>query len=324
MKSGSSPKHTADSAKARIVTIDAGQHGQRLDNFLLNRLRGVPKSHVYRLLRSGQVRVNSGRKKPHYRLQDGDRVRIPPVRVTAKSDPVIPDSLVRQLENAILLDNVHVLVVNKPAGIPVHGGSGYAFGVIDILRQSRPGQPLELVHRLDRETSGCLLLAKSRISLNACHAAFRDQHDSTVAKHYLALVQGHWPGQQTVDIGIEKVIRSGERMMQTAGDGARAVSHFACRQQFDHNGLQASLMHVQIETGRTHQIRVHARHQNHPLAGDEKYGDKAFNSQMKALGLNRLFLHASRLQLDLPDIGRIDAEAALPEELQDVLDALGK
>ncbi len=322
MKSGSSPKHTADSGKARIVTIDANQHGQRLDNFLLAILKGVPKSHVYRLLRSGQVRVNSGRKKPHYRLKDGDRVRIPPVRVAEKTAPSIAGKLVAQLENSILLDNEHVLVVNKPAGIPVHGGSGYAFGVIDILRQSRPEQPLELAHRLDRETSGCLLLAKSRVSLNACHAAFREQHDSAVAKHYLALVKGHWPGQQTIGIGIEKVVRSGERMMQASEDGARAVSHFECQQQFEHDGLQASLMRVQIETGRTHQIRAHARYQGHPLAGDEKYGDKTFNNQMKALGLNRLFLHASRLQLDLPGTGRIEAEAALPEELLNVLNVL--
>ena len=319
MKSGSSPNHTANSGKARIVTIDANQHGQRLDNFLLTMLKGVPKSHVYRLLRSGQVRVNSGRKKPHYRLKDGDRVRIPPVRVTEKTTPVIADKLVAQLEHSILLDNEHVMVVNKPAGIPVHGGSGYAFGVIDILRQSRPDQPLELVHRLDRETSGCLLLAKSRISLNACHAAFREQHDSVVAKHYLALVRGHWPDQQTVDIGIEKVVRSGERMMQAADNGARAVSHFECQQQFEYDDIQASLMRVQIETGRTHQIRVHARHQNHPLAGDEKYGDKTFNAQMKSLGLNRLFLHASKLQLTLPNIGNIKAEAEMPKELQDVI-----
>lgn len=323
MKSPSCPcsaGNPPNGRQARTVTIDAGQHGQRIDNYLLNVLKGVPKSHVYRLLRSGQVRVNSGRKKPHYRLKSGDRVRIPPVKTTEKTEAMIPDSLL-QLEHSILLENEHVLVLDKPAGIPVHSGSGHAFGVIDILRRCRPGQTIELVHRLDRETSGCLLLAKSRIALNACHHALREQHDR-VTKQYLALVQGCWPGTATVTAGIEKVIRSGERMMQTTTDGARAVSHFTCLQTFGASTVQASLMQVQIETGRTHQIRVHARHQGHPLAGDDKYGHRDFNADMKKLGLKRLFLHASHLRLSLPGIGEIDSRAPLAEDLQQVLHRL--
>jgi 23S rRNA pseudouridine955/2504/2580 synthase len=308
--------------KASIVTIAADQGGQRIDNFLLNKLKGVPKSHVYRLLRSGQVRVNSGRKKPHYRLQAGDNVRIPPVRTSQRTTPVVPDAQIDRLRDTVLFENEHVLVINKPSGIPVHSGSGYAYGVIDVLRQAEPDATLELVHRLDRETSGCLLLAKSRVSLNLCHTALREQHADSIGKYYLALVAGHWPGSETVAMGIEKVVRSGERMMQTSVDGAAAVSHFECQQSFSHEAIEASLMRVKIDTGRTHQIRVHARYKNHPLAGDQKYGDKSFNAGLKSLGLNRLFLHAAKLELNLPGIGDISTQAALPDDLQNCLDAL--
>lgn len=312
--------------KASLLTISTEQSGQRIDNFLLTRLKGVPKSHVYRLLRSGQVRVNSGRKKPHYRLQAGDKVRMPPVRTSQRPAASIPDALKNNLQNAILFENAHLLVIDKPAGLPVHSGSGYQYGVIDVLRQARPQQQLELVHRLDRETSGCLLLAKSRQALQRCHAAFRDEHANAVGKHYLTLVMGNWPGIDTVDIGIEKVTRSGERMMQSSEQGASAISHFECQQhlQTTHNGepLQASLMRVRIETGRTHQIRVHARYKNHPIACDSKYGDKHFNSLMKQAGLNRLFLHASKLELDLNELGAIAVASPLPQELQHCIDTL--
>lgn len=307
-----------DTPKVEIVSVSQDVAGQRLDNFLFNRLKGVPKGHVYRLLRSGQVRVNKGRKKAHYRLAAGDEVRIPPVRFKQKQQARVPEKLIEQLEASVLHEDEHVLVINKPSGIPVHAGSGYHYGVIDGFRNSRPDASLELVHRLDRETSGCLLLAKSRQSLNLCHQAFRNEHD--IRKAYLALVMNHWQGTQTVDAAIAKVVRSGERMMQVSHDGQRAVSHFECNRLFDQP--QASLMSVDIETGRTHQIRVHAREQGHPLAGDTKYGDRDFNSKMKTLGLNRLFLHAEALQLELPGLHNIDVSAPLPRELEEVLRAM--
>ncbi len=316
--------HQSDSGnrggQASIVTIDATRHGQRLDNFLMNQLRGVPRSHVYRLLRSGQVRVNSGRKKPHYRLKNGDRVRIPPVRIAEKTTVALKPETLHLLDHRILFDSPEVLVVDKPGGLPVHAGSGCAWGIIDILRQRWPGQSFELVHRLDRETSGCLLLARTRAALNTCHTVFREQH-STLAKHYIALVRGHWAGSETVVTGIEKVLRGGERMIQVAAEGARAISHFECERLLEHNGMQASLMRIRIDTGRTHQIRVHAQHRQHPLAGDGKYGDREFNQTMKTLGLKRLFLHASKLSLQLPGIGHIHAEAPLPEDLRAVADS---
>ena len=317
----SKPRQTDNAPRACTVTIDANQHGQRLDNFLMNRLKGVPRGHIYRLLRSGQVRVNSGRKKAHYRLKNGDQVRIPPVRTPSRSETTLPEDRLLQLDQRIVFDNEHLLVLDKPGGIPVHAGSGYRWGIIDLLRQRWPDQHFELVHRLDRETSGCLLVAKSRIALNACHTAFREQHDH-VAKHYIALVQGHWHGSETIDIGIKKVVRSGERMMQASTSGARARSHFECRQIIDHGDVQASVMHIKIDTGRTHQIRVHAGHRQHPLAGDSKYGDKSFNATMRQYGLKRLFLHASSLQLQLPGIGRIQARAPLAEDLREVMERL--
>jgi 23S rRNA pseudouridine955/2504/2580 synthase len=305
--------------KVRVISITEDQSGQRLDNFLMARLKGVPRGHVYRLLRSGQVRVNSGRKKAHYRLQAGDDVRIPPVTTKTTQQVTVPDSLQQSLEASIVLEDEHVIVLNKPSGVPVHAGSGYRYGVIDSLRASRPNATLELVHRLDRETSGCLLLAKSRKSLAQCHAAFRNEH--AIDKQYLALVDGHWPGSTTVDARLDKVVRSGERMMQVSDAGQRAVSHFECQQAFG-QPMTCSLMRIVIETGRTHQIRVHAAHHDHAIAGDNKYGDKGFNAACKSIGLNRLFLHAERLELELPELGTISASAPLPAELQTVINAL--
>jgi 23S rRNA pseudouridine955/2504/2580 synthase len=300
----------------RIASIDQHHDGQRLDNFLLLQLKGVPRSHVYRLLRSGQVRVNRGRKKPDYKLQLGDEVRIPPVRMTTSENVHVPDNLCAQLEAALLYEDDDLLAINKPAGIPVHAGSGIHFGVIEALKQLRPDSFIELVHRLDRDTSGCLLLAKNRNSLTALHRLLRREDSTSIGKHYLALVQGRWPGRMTVDAPLEKIQRSGEHRVEVMASGAHAISHFEALKLY----ADASLMQVRIETGRTHQIRVHATHAGHPIAGDARYGDDDFNRDLRHRGLKRLFLHASRLSLPLATPLLI--EAPLPAELQGVLDAM--
>lgn len=302
-------------AKVRMTLIDQNNHGQRIDNYLLTQLKGVPRSHIYRLLRSGQVRVNKGRIKPPYRLQTGDEVRIPPVRMSENNEVSVPDAVIRLLAEAVLFENDDLLIINKPSGLAVHSGSGVQYGVAEAYKQSHPDVFIELVHRLDRDTSGCLLLAKNRASLNAMHSMMREAHG--IDKQYLALVAGHWPNQTTVDARLEKIQRSGEHMVEVRDSGAAARSHFEARTLY----RDASLMAVQLETGRTHQIRVHASHCGHPLAGDTKYGNDTFNKQMKALGLKRLFLHACRLTLKI-NKQNIDVEAPLPTELQNLLEKL--
>ena len=302
-----------------MIEISDDQAQQRLDNFLLNQLKGVPKSHIYRLLRSGQVRVNRGRKKPGYRIQAGDLVRIPPVRVARREAPEIPDAVLALLENAVLFENRDVLVLNKPAGLAVHGGSELGFGLIEAARQLYPDQFLELVHRLDRETSGCLVLAKNRESLNRLHSALREGHAETgaprVEKTYLALLAGLWQhGSRTVTMPLHKRRRGGEHRVEISEDGQRAVSHFKLVQHYRH----ASLMEVRIDTGRTHQIRVHAAGLGHPVAGDSKYGDAGFNREMKQLGLQRLFLHATHIVLPLGE--GVSVHAPLGDDLSRVLD----
>ncbi len=302
-----------------MVEISSDQAGQRLDNYLLTKLKGVPKSHVYRLLRSGQVRVNKGRKKPSYRIQPGDSIRIPPVRTAERQPAVIPDAVLTLLENARLFENSDILVLNKPAGIAVHGGSELKFGIIEAIRKNHPDQFFELVHRLDRETSGCLVLAKNRATLNTLHRALRnedqDEHAPRIEKTYLALLAGLWQqGDKTIDLPLRKVRRGGEHMVEISDDGQQAISHFKLVQHY-HN---ASLMQIQIDTGRTHQIRVHAAASGHAVAGDSKYGDTAFNKAMKKLGLQRLFLHANHIVLPLGE--GISVHAPLSEDLSQLLD----
>ena len=306
----------------KMVEISSDQAGQRLDNYLLTKLKGVPKSHVYRLLRSGQVRVNKGRKKPSYRIQPGDSVRIPPVRTADPHEAVIPDSVLTLLENARLFENNDILVLNKPAGIAVHGGSELKFGIIEAIRQTHPDQFFELVHRLDRETSGCLVLAKNRTTLNTLHQALRNEaqheHLPRVEKTYLALLAGLWQqGDKTIELPLRKIRRSGEHRVEVSDDGQQAISHFKLVQHY-HN---ASLMQIQIETGRTHHIRVHAAASGHAVAGDSKYGDAAFNKEMKKLGLQRLFLHASHIVLPLGE--GLSVHAPLSEDLSQLLDNPG-
>ena len=307
------------SNSVKLVEISPDQAEQRLDNFLLTQLKGVPKSHIYRLLRSGQVRVNKGRKKPGYRLQPGDVIRIPPVRVASRDDAAIPDPVLTLLKNSVLFENHDILVLNKPAGLAVHGGSDLKFGIIEALRKLYPDQFLELVHRLDRETSGCLVLARNRQTLNILHQALREEHfdaDSPrLKKTYLTLLAGQWQlGDRTVELPMQKVRRSGEHRVEIDDKGQRAISHFKLIQHY----RDASLMQVQIDTGRTHQIRVHAAACGHPVAGDRKYGDADFNREMKKLGLERLFLHASHIELPLGE--GLSIHAPLSEELSQLLD----
>jgi 23S rRNA pseudouridine955/2504/2580 synthase len=301
------------------VEIAEEMAGQRLDNFLVTRLKGVPKSHVYRLLRKGEVRVNKGRAKPDYRLLAGDVVRLPPVR---RPEPEQGSARGRaaglRLENCILHEDDRLIVLDKPSGIAVHGGSGLSHGVIEALRAARPDAPyLELVHRLDRETSGCLLVAKRRSTLRALHELLRN---GRVEKRYLALVRGHWDlGQVKLEDRLRKTVRGGERVVTVDESGKEAASIFRPVEI----GTMASLLEVRIMTGRTHQIRVQAAEAGHPLAGDERYGDREFNRQMKTLGLDRMFLHAASVGWEDPAGGDWRLYSApLPEDLRAVLSRL--
>ncbi|WP_455198433.1 23S rRNA pseudouridine(955/2504/2580) synthase RluC [Kaarinaea lacus] len=289
--------------KVQIIQIDEDRAGQRIDNFLLNRLKGVPKSRIYRLLRKGEVRVNKGRIKASYRLEAGDEVRIPPVRQGEPAKTREPGANVLSLiENSILAEEKGFLVLNKPSGIAVHGGSGLNYGVIEALRKLRPDAPyLELAHRLDRETSGILIIAKKRSVLRELHGLLRGEAGG-MEKRYLALVQGQWQGgERRVDAPLLKnTLRSGERVVTVSQEGKTALSLFRPVTIYGHAGDNgASLVEVDLKTGRTHQIRVHAAFIGHPIAGDEKYGDADFNRAMKEKGLRRLFLHAQTVEFSL-------------------------
>ena len=308
--------------KASQHTVSEAQAGQRIDNFLLKHLKGVPKSHIYRLLRSGQVRVNSGRKKPHYKLQADDILRLPPVRISEEQGSQVPDSVMQTLKDAIIFENEGIIAINKPSGIAVHKGSGLRFGVIEAFRQIAPEQTLELVHRLDRETSGCLLLAKNRQILALLHELLRHEKTVHIEKTYIALLDGRWPyGSKTIDMGISKIKRGGEHLMQADESGDRAISHFEPLEIVElDNTKQCSLMKITIETGRTHQIRVHAQHSGFPIIGDSKYGNKTTNRYFRELGLKRMFLHAKQLYLPLAD--PITINAPLSDELELLLNNL--
>jgi 23S rRNA pseudouridine955/2504/2580 synthase len=304
----------------RHLEITAAHAGQRLDNFLLRELKGAPKSLIYRIVRKGEVRLNGGRVQPERRLQAGDVLRIPPVRLGEREErPLrVPPGLAERLRAAVLYEDRELLVLDKPTGLAVHKGSGLDYGVIELLRALRPEEPfLELAHRLDRETSGCLALAKTPAALRWIQDALRA---GRVEKRYLALVRGYWNhGPREVDQPLRRnVLRGGERMVEVLDDGKPA------RTQFRPVSLHqpASLLEASIATGRTHQIRVHAAHVGHPLAGDEKYGDADFNRLMaEQFGLRRLFLHAHSLNLPLG--GRdIAVSAPLDAELKAVMDRL--
>lgn len=302
------------------VTVDERGAGQRLDNFLGRILKDVPRTHIFRVIRKGEVRINGKRAKPEARLQANDIVRVPPVRTGDRAPPRrASGALVESVTRAIVHEDPQLLVIDKPAGVAVHGGSGVSFGVIEALRAARPDENLELVHRLDRDTSGLLLVARKPAALRTLHALMRE---GTVEKKYLALVKGKWElGKKRIDVPLRTDIRvGGERTVKADASGKEAVSVFRPVQFF---GKKASLVEVSLETGRTHQIRVHAAHAGYPLAGDEKYGEEEFNERMKALGLERMFLHAHQVSFVWPESGvEFSASAPLPAELAAVIDAL--
>ena len=308
-------------AQARTVRIAEDREGQRLDNFLLGYLKGAPRSLIYKIVRSGQVRVNGGRVKADRRLEGGDEVRIPPVRLDEPAEKGTPaKGLLEAMEASIVFEDARLLAINKPSGVASHGGSGISFGVIETLRALRPHDGLELVHRLDRDTSGLLVLAKKRSALTELQALMREE--GGIAKRYLALLFGRLPnGTMTVDAPLHIGLRQGgERHVQVNPAGKPSLSHFKA---LERRGGQ-SYCEVRIETGRTHQIRVHAQHIGHPIAGDDKYGDPAANKRLREqVGLKRMFLHASTLEFAL-DGGRApySLNAPLAPELIDVLDRL--
>ncbi|GAB2517188.1 RluA family pseudouridine synthase [Lysobacter humi (ex Lee et al. 2017)] len=306
---------------ARTVRVPDDRDGQRLDNFLLGQLKGAPRSLVYKLVRSGQVRVNGGRAKAERKLEAGDEVRIPPVRLQeegAKAPPA--KGLLEALDAAIVFEDARLLALNKPSGVASHGGSGISYGAIEALRALRPGQPLELVHRLDRDTSGLLVVAKKRSALTELQALMREE--GGIAKRYLALLVGRMPdGTMSVDAPLHVGLRQGgERHVQVNAAGKPSLSHIRVLERRGGH----SYCEVRIETGRTHQIRVHSSHIGHAVAGDDKYGAPEVNRRLREqVGLKRLFLHASTLEFAL-DGGRAPylLNAPLAPELVDVLDRL--
>lgn len=312
-----------NNTSVKLVTIAADEAGQRIDNFLRNQLKGVPKSMIYRIVRKGEVRVNKKRIKPEYKLQPGDEVRIPPVRIAERDEAPVSAKLdkVAALNDCIIFEDDHLLVLNKPSGTAVHGGSGLSFGVIEGLRALRPeARFLELVHRLDRETSGVLLVAKKRSALRALHEQLRMKG---MQKDYLALVRGQWQSHCKVVQAplLKNILQSGERIVRVNVEGKPSETRFKVEERFEH----ATLVKASPVTGRTHQIRVHALHAGHPIAFDDRYGDRDFDAELKGTGLDRLFLHAAALRFDHPNTGEtMRVEAPMDKKLRHCLDVLRK
>ena len=315
--------HNPVAPSVQQVTVDEDSAGQRLDNFLMRILKGVPKTHVYRIIRSGEVRINRGRVSADTRLELGDVVRLPPVRVSEKPAEKEAASVPAR-EFPVLFEDEWVLAIDKPAGVAVHGGSGVNFGVIEQLRRARPqAKFIELVHRLDRETSGILLLAKKRAALTRLQDQFRERE---TGKTYLALALGHWPARlKVLDAPLHKyLLPDGERRVKVVGkddpDGMRSVTLVKVRQRIpvalSEQVTEMSLLEVTIKTGRTHQIRVHLASSGHPIAGDDKYGQFDSNRLLQGHQLRRMFLHAWRLQFNHPQTGeRLELQCPLPPEL---------
>jgi 23S rRNA pseudouridine955/2504/2580 synthase len=306
----------------RYVEVDPEYEGQRIDNYLLNHLKGVPKTHIYRILRKGEVRVNKKRAQPSYRVQAGDLIRIPPVKVAApteKSAP--PPKLMDLLASRILYEDKYLLIINKPSGIAVHGGSGVKLGLVEALRSMYPKLPhLELAHRLDADTSGCLVLAKKRGILKEMHDLFRE---GKVTKIYLALTRGHWTkAELRVEVPLFKnQLAGGERIVKVHPEGKPSLTVFTPIETY----ANATLVEADLYTGRTHQIRVHTQYRKHSIAGDEKYGDKEFNKDMRQLGLKRLFLHSHKVEFYLASQElKVSVTAPLDDDLKEHLDKLHK
>ena len=321
---------SAGRTAVRKELIGAEDAGVRVDKVLARFLPGVPRTRIFRLLRQGEVRLNGKRVSGEVRVAEGDVLRVPPVRLEAPAtragdSPRVSTRLAEQVQQAILHQDERLLVVNKPAGIAVHGGSGVSAGVIEALRSARPDETLELVHRLDRDTSGCLLIARRRSTLRSLHALLREDsagESEGFDKRYLVLVRGKWElGRKRIEAPLRTDTRvGGERTVKVDASGKEAASEFRAVQFF---GNLATLLEVRLFTGRTHQIRVHAAYTGHPVAGDEKYGDRDFNRQLQAFGLKRLFLHAHSISFEDPDgRGLVSVSAPLPQELHQVVDAL--
>ncbi|MCG7371094.1 23S rRNA pseudouridine(955/2504/2580) synthase RluC [Pseudomonas luteola] len=302
---------TSSNNGVQLFEVSSELAGQRIDNYLRTLLKGAPKTFIYRILRKGEVRVNKGRIKPDYRLQAGDIVRVPPMRLPEKDEPApVSQALAELMEAAIVYEDKTLIVINKPAGIAVHGGSGVSLGVIEVFRQIRPdAKDLELVHRLDRDTSGLLMIAKRRSMLRHLHEALRGDG---VDKRYHALVRGHWPAakKQIRAPLMKNNLRSGERMVEVNVEGKDALTEFRVLRRY---GDFATLVEAKPVTGRTHQIRVHAKHAGHSIAGDPKYGDEAFSREIRDLGGKRLFLHAASLNVPLPDGETLQLTAPVDE-----------
>ncbi|MFT5781298.1 MAG: 23S rRNA pseudouridine955/2504/2580 synthase [Pseudomonas sp.] len=311
---------TSPITAVQLLEVAPELAGQRIDNFLRTHLKGVPKTLIYRILRKGEVRVNKGRIKPEYKLQAGDIIRVPPLRLAERDEPVpLAKGLLDRLEAAIVYEDKALIVLNKPAGIAVHGGSGLNYGVIEAFRQLRPDtKELELVHRLDRDTSGLLMIAKKRSMLRHLHAALRGDG---IDKRYMALVRGNWPAakKQVNAPLLKNTLRSGERMVEVNEEGKEALTIFKVLRRF---GEFATLVEAKPITGRTHQIRVHALHAGHGIAGDDKYGDEDFSREVRDLGGKRLFLHAYALCVPLPDGGEMRFEAPVDEVWQRTIERL--
>ncbi|WZH78138.1 RluA family pseudouridine synthase [Alcaligenes sp. SDU_A2] len=300
-----------------MIRIDESHAGQRIDNFLLRECKGVPKSHIYKAIRGGEVRVNKGRISSDYRLENGDMVRVPPLRLPERDAPRhVPAAVF-----PVVFEDEHLMVIDKPAGVAVHGGSGVSFGVIEQLRAARPQERfLELAHRLDRETSGLLIIAKRRAALVELHDMFREIR---ARKFYLALVQGDWVNdRQHIRFPLLRwLTANGERRVRVDNEGKSAHTIITLQRRFG----RFSLLQAELKTGRTHQIRVHLAHSGFPIVGDEKYGDDALREQFARQGFKRMFLHSGRLEFDHPVTGQpLVLEAPLPPECRAVLDRLEK
>lgn len=312
-----------DLSKNSVTFLEVGEDGagQRIDNYLLKVLKGVPKSHVYRILRSGEVRVNKGRAAADRRLELGDRLRIPPIRVAEPKD----EATVPARDFSVVYEDEAMIVIDKPAGVAVHGGSGVDFGVIEQIRKARPqAKFLELAHRLDRETSGLLIIGKKRSALTRLHDLFRD---GGIDKRYLALVKGHWRDKlRNVKLPLHKYLTpEGERRVRVDPEGKEAHSIMRLQERWNAPSGMFSLLEVELRTGRTHQIRVHLAHLGFPIVGDEKYGDFALNKDLQKSGLKRMFLHAASMRLPHPLSGeKLNFSAPLPAELDKFLKRIGQ
>ena len=314
--------HAISKDSASLITVSEHESGQRLDNFLIKILKGVPKSHIHRIIRAGEVRLNKKRCRPEMRIENGDTVRIPPIRIAERQRPS-ENQAAPAREFEIVYEDDAMLVINKPSGVAVHGGSGVSFGVIEQIRRARPeAKYLELVHRLDKDTSGLLMIAKKRSALVKLHEAIRNGHPK---KAYLALAVGKLPHDSFhVKLPLVKYTGAqGEKMVRVSEDGQSAHTIFRVLNRFSDGLLHRvglshlTLVQATLKTGRTHQIRVHLQSQNCPIAGDERYGDYQANRRLQKIGLKRMFLHAAELHLDHPLTGeKLILKAELPQQLQ--------